>query len=234
MVGLELVFLILYIVFVVIHLVGEVLIHLEKKAGTIIRYVTKPFLMPLLVTYYSLAIYYTSGIGYVNWIIFVGLLLGWAGDILLINRPDQEEKKLLFMLSLISFLLGHIFYIVAFIVTITAPYTYTLWTLGITISLVINGVLIVIKILPTAEKMKIPVFVYIIIIFTMGILASILFGEMSTKGYIILLVGVLFFIISDTIIAWYRFVKEFPYERLLVMSTYLAAQFFVVLGFILA
>lgn len=66
MVGLELVFLILYIVFVVIHLVGEVLIHLEKKAGTIIRYVTKPFLMPLLVTYYSLAIYYTSGIGYVN------------------------------------------------------------------------------------------------------------------------------------------------------------------------
>jgi len=232
--GLELVFFILFIVFVIVHLIGEVLIHTEKKAGMIIRYVTKPFLIPLLATYYILSIYYTSGIASVNWFIFVGLLLGLVGDLLLINRPDPEEKKLLFMLGLILFLLGHVFYIVAFVMTITAPYSYTLWTLGIAIPIILYGVLMSIKILPTTEEMKIPVFVYIIIIFTMGVIATMLFSEMSIKGYITLLIGVIFFIISDTIIAWYRFVKEFPYERLLVMSTYLAGQFFIVLGFVLA
>ncbi|MHA1244992.1 MAG: lysoplasmalogenase [Candidatus Heimdallarchaeota archaeon] len=234
MAGLELVFLILFIVFVVIHLVGEVLIHLEKKSGMIIRYITKPFLIPLLATYYILSIYFTSGIESVNWFIFVGLILGLAGDLLLINRPDPEEQKVLFMLGLVSFLLGHIFYLVAFVLTITAPYTFTLWTLGILIPLIIYGVLIGVKILPTAEEMKIPVLAYILIIFSMGIIATMLFGEMSTKGYLTLLVGVLLFIISDTINAWYKFIKEFQYERLLVMSTYLASQFFIVLGFVLA
>ncbi|MHA1921701.1 MAG: lysoplasmalogenase [Candidatus Heimdallarchaeota archaeon] len=234
MAGLELVFLILFIVFVVIHLVGEVLIHLEKKSGMIIRYITKPFLIPLLATYYILSIYFTSGIESVNWFIFVGLILGLAGDLLLINRPDPEEQKVLFMLGLVSFLLGHIFYLVAFVLTITAPYTFTLWTLGILIPLIIYGVLIGVKLLPTAEEMKIPVLAYILIIFSMGIIATMLFGEMSTKGYITLLAGVLLFIISDTINAWYKFIKEFQYERLLVMSTYLASQFFIVLGFVLA
>ncbi|MHA1366077.1 MAG: lysoplasmalogenase [Candidatus Heimdallarchaeota archaeon] len=234
MAGLELVFLILFIVFVVIHLVGEVLIHLEKKSGMIIRYITKPFLIPLLATYYILSIYFTSGIESVNWFIFVGLILGLAGDLLLINRPDPEEQKVLFMLGLVSFLLGHIFYLVAFVLTITAPYTFTLWTLGILIPLIVYGVLIGVKLLPTAEEMKIPVLAYILIIFSMGIIATMLFGEMSTKGYITLLAGVLLFIISDTINAWYKFIKEFQYERLLVMSTYLASQFFIVLGFVLA
>ncbi|MHA1186026.1 MAG: lysoplasmalogenase family protein, partial [Candidatus Heimdallarchaeota archaeon] len=96
------------------------------------------------------------------------------------------------------------------------------------------GVLIGVKLLPTAEEMKIPVLAYILIIFSMGIIATMLFGEMSTKGYITLLAGVLLFIISDTINAWYKFIKEFQYERLLVMSTYLASQFFIVLGFVLA
>ena len=234
MAGLELVFLILFIVFVVVHLVGEVLIHLEKKSGMIIRYVTKPFLIPLLATYYILSIYFTSGIESVNWFIFVGLILGLAGDLLLINRPDPEEQKVLFMLGLVSFLLGHIFYLVAFVLTITAPYTFTLWTLGILIPLIIYGVLIGVKILPTAEEMKIPVFAYIIIIISMGIVASILFGEISTSGYITLLGGAVLFIISDSILAWYRFVKEFPFERLIVMSTYLTAQLLIVLGFVLA
>ncbi|MHA1306883.1 MAG: lysoplasmalogenase [Candidatus Heimdallarchaeota archaeon] len=233
MAGLELVFLILFIVFVVVHLFGEVLVHTEKKAGMIIRYVTKPVLIPFLAIYYILSIYYTSGIASVNWFIFVGLLFGLAGDLLLINRPDPEEQKLLFMLGLVSFLLGHIFYVVAFIWSVTAPYTYTLWTLGIAIPIIIYGVLIGIKILPNAEEMKIPVLVYILIIFSMGIIATMLYGEMSTIGYIMLLVGVLLFIISDTINAWYKFIKEFQYERLLVMSTYLVSQFFIVLGFVL-
>ena len=168
MARLELVFLILFIVFVVVHFVGEVLIHAEKKSGMIIRYVTKPFLIPFLVIYYILSIYYTSGIASVNWFVFVGLLLGLAGDLFLINRPDPEEQKLLFMLGLGSFLLGHIFYLVAFILTIISPYTYTPWTLGIAIPIIIYGVLIGIKILPNAEEMKIVVLAYILIIFSMG------------------------------------------------------------------
>ena len=81
----DIVFLILFIVFSVAHLIGEIVIYANKeKAGTIIRYITKPFLMPLVAVYYLLVEQ-----PFICGFIIAGLFFGFIGDILLMQRINQ-------------------------------------------------------------------------------------------------------------------------------------------------
>jgi uncharacterized membrane protein YhhN len=68
----------------------------------------------------------------------------------------------------------------------------------------------------------------------MGISTTFLWGSSETIGIILLMMGALVFIISDTINAFNKFAKEIPYERLFTMTTYLVGQFLLVLGFLYA
>lgn len=44
-------------------------------------------------------------------------------------------------------------------------------------------------------------------------------------------VGAVLFVVSDSMIAWNKFATEIKNERVLVMSTYILAQFLIVQGF---
>ena len=82
--------------------------------------------------------------------------------------------------------------------------------------------------------MKIPVTIYLIVIILMGVSTPLLWGSNEPISVILLMVGALVFIISDTINAFNKFAKEIPYERLFTMTTYLLGQFLLVLGFLYA
>ena len=45
--------------------------------------------------------------------------------------------------------------------------------------------------------------------------------------------GAFVFMVSDTLNAYNRFVREIPFERLLTMGTYLGGQFLLVQGYLL-
>ncbi len=75
--------------------------------------------------------------------------------------------------------------------------------------------------------MMIPVFAYLIVISVMGFLAV---GSTLPLKWAVY--GALIFVISDSLIAINKFVYELPFERVFVMSTYYAAQWMLVTGFL--
>jgi uncharacterized membrane protein YhhN len=54
--------------------------------------------------------------------------------------------------------------------------------------------------------------------------------QWNTIPYQAVLVGALFFIASDSILAFNKFYEPIPYASFLIMITYLAAQFCIVWG----
>ncbi len=217
-----------FFTFFAIHLIGELLIikNKESKNRMLIRYISKPLLMPLLACFY---IFDNSHLDF--WVI-LGIAGGFIGDVCLMI-PDPKETKRFFKIGLISFLLGHVFYIVALILMTDFP-NYQWWSLLLSIPYLAIGIFVYPRLIKHTGKMKIPVTVYLIVIIFMGVSTSFLWGSCEPIGVILLMVGALVFIISDTINAFNKFAKEIPFERLYTMSTYLLGQFLLVLGFLYA
>lgn len=212
----------------VIHLFGEFLIiqNKENKNRMLIRYISKPLLMPLLACYYMF-----NNPSLNLWVIF-GIAGGFIGDICLM-MPDPKGTKRFFKIGLISFLLGHLFYIIALILIIDFS-RFKWWSILLSIPYIIIGVYVYPRLIKYTGKMKIPVTIYLIVIILMGISTPLLWGNNEPIAVILLMVGALVFIISDTINAFNKFAKEIPYERLYTMTTYLLGQFLLVLGFLYA
>lgn len=213
-----------------IHLLGEYLI-IKGKAGDLVEYLTKPFLMLLLAAFYIASTLSTSTP--INWWFVAGIIGGFLGDLFLM-LPDKSGKKTSFKIGLVAFLLGHIFYIVAMIIRGWDYAGFQLWSLGVGALFVMYGIILAPKLLKHTGKMSIPVGVYIVAIVLMGYSTSALIGIVNGYAVIMLITGAWLFVISDTFNAWNRFAKPIPNERLYTMSTYIAGQFLIVLGFVVA
>ena len=77
--------------------------------------------------------------------------------------------------------------------------------------------------LPKLGNLQLPVLVYLVAISAMGLLA--VQSSLSMRWAVL---GALIFIISDSLIAINKFVYPLPFEGLLIMSTYYAAQFMLI------
>ena len=212
----------------VIHLIGELLIikNKENKNLMLIRYLSKPLLMPLLACFY-----FFDNLS-LDWLVILGIAGGFIGDVCLMI-PDPNGTKRFFRIGLISFLLGHLFYIIALILMIDFS-RFQWWSIFLTIPYIAIGAVVYPRLIKHTGKMKIPVTFYLIVIILMGISTPLLWGSSEPIGVILLMMGALVFIVSDTINAFNKFAKEIPYERLYTMSTYLLGQFLLVLGFLYA
>lgn len=221
----QIIFMILFIITSVIHLIGEF------KKNLTIRYFTKPLLMPFL------GLSYIIGNPAVNYLIVAGLIGGFLGDVLLMI-PDPKNKGIFFMFGLISFLLGHLFYIIALILLAGNFSQFPLWGLILILPFVLYGIITYSKLMPhikqNAPEMKLPVTVYLLVILSMGISTMFPLGNISTHGFLLLLAGAISFIISDSILAFDKFGPKIKNARIYTMITYLAAQFLIVVGFTIA
>ena len=226
----QILLLVLFGVDTIIHLVGEYLIT-KEKAGDLIEYLTKPFLMLLLAAFYIASA--VENAVPINWWFFAGIIGGFLGDFFLM-LPDKDGKKIWFKIGLVAFLIGHIFYIIAMIVRGWDYAGFQLWSLAIGTVFVIYGIIIAPKLLKHTGKMSLPVGVYIVVIVMMGYSTSVLIGIVNLTAALFLIIGASFFVISDTLNAWHRFAKPIRNERLWVMSTYILGQFLIVYGFVLA
>jgi uncharacterized membrane protein YhhN len=146
-------------------------------------------------------------------IIVSGLLFSLLGDTYLIY-PEKYFKK-----GLIAFLLGHICYIIAFIVS-----SGTHFTLYIFFPITIIGFLYLRSIMPYSGKMKIPIIIYVIIIAIMGWAAMERLNSLHTVGSLIAVLGAVLFMISDGVLALNKFKKPFYSAELIILATYFSAQ----------
>ena len=193
-------------------------------------YITKPLLMIFL----GLHFYFNKATD-LNYgrLILVGLFFSFLGDTFLMFRETGTQGQQFFLLGLGSFLITQGLYFLAFWKHAKGKgYIRSRpWIALIFLTFLIGNSLFLLPDLPTA--FKIPVLVYSTVITLMVLSMTNLYGEISTSIFIYLIIGVLLFMCSDTLIGLNQFKKEelqIPYPRLAIMTTYILAQFLIVKG----
>ena len=216
----ELIFLILFVIAAIVEVYGE------YKDNIKIEFSIKPLLMPLLILFYVFGVIEGASLARVDWLIVVALIGGWAGDVLLMQK-DQEKW---FLFGMIAFLVNQIFYIISFFLSISNITSFNpsgFYLLG-------PVLLILLFMLPRfinkAGEMKMPVLVYLVAIVLMHISAILRLAEFQGLPFILVYVGSISFIISDSTIAVDKWDKEVPNGRPIIMTTYILAQFYITLG----
>lgn len=185
----------------------------------VIHFVSKPLLMPLLIGF-CLSMPQVKDQKLKRWIV-VALFFSWVGDTLLLF---QNEKSLFFILGLVAFLLAHVGYIIGF--TRLKSVANTTEKVIIVLMFVFYSISLVMILWSGLGEMKLPVMVYAAVLTTMGALGVI----KNTTSYPYLTLGVLFFVISDSILAINKFLVAVTYSGVLIMSTYIVAQWLIVAG----
>ncbi len=218
-------FLMLYIVLAILMCV------IELRDMATLRYIIKPLLCLSLVGYVCTS-YKKYGLRNLL-LIQIALIFSFLGDSFLLF-PN------FFILGLISFLFAHISYIVLFykdadisnVMLARAIPTLQKSDTKINFILVILGVIVYIGVFyfliqDKLHDLKIPVLIYMIVISLMFILALL---RKVKVGYKVVVVGALFFVISDSTLAINMFVSQFKFASLLIMVTYMLAQYLIVTG----
>ncbi|NCB00821.1 MAG: lysoplasmalogenase [Spirochaetia bacterium] len=197
--------------------------HLFSLMGnnSIRKGVSKALLMPSLLFSYVVLVPFASPF-------IVGALgLSFFGDVGLFiadKKPGVSQK-----VSILAFALSHILYTL-YIFPQEAPFLLIFFPfLGTSIILA----LFYIKILhPMGHTLTPLIFIYALIITIMATSSFIFLLTYQTIASLVIFSGALFFLFSDFLIAKQIIYNNKKYE-LAVMSTYIVAQFLLIIGFVL-
>ncbi len=185
----------------------------------------KPFLIPFLFLYVYLNEVFTT-----KKLLLLALIFSWIGDVLLIFT---NKNQWFFISGLLSFLTAHIFYIFLFskLGTSKSYKKNPLFWLGIILTVFyLKSILELL--LPALGPLKIPVSFYALIISMMLGFAWRGFISWNNNARFYILFGAIAFIASDSFLAINKFQEPINNAAILIMSTYLAAQFGIVFGVI--
>ena len=180
--------------------------------------VLRTFAKPLILTF--LAVVYLVSVKKINKWFVLGLFFSFLGDVFLLSSEAD-----FFMYGLGSFLLAHIMYIKITAGFLKTPSKSSILMTAIPFVIFLAGLLFLIK--ENVEEMLIPVIVYGITIATFGAVALLNYiGEKSTEN-LWLLLGAIIFIASDGMISINRFYEPNELYGLLIMLTYIIAQYLI-------
>ncbi len=183
----------------------------------------KPFLLPFL--FYAVA--KSNPFETKKWLL-AALLFSWIGDCMLLFA---DKGELYFIFGLISFLIAHILFIVLFVKqkAEVIHHKQTQYWFGFSFVLVyLFGMLSLL--IPKLGDLKIPVGIYAMTISLM--LIETIKGSFNwkDKSKYLVLVGAVFFVTSDSVLAINKFYSPVPNDSFWIMATYLIAQFCIVKG----
>jgi uncharacterized membrane protein YhhN len=156
------------------------------------------------------------------WLV-AGLVLGLAGDVLLLGDSDTR-----FRLGLAAFLVGHLAYVVCF-ATLGLPAPVWAWGSAV----VLTTCLVVTRdVVPATHRrggaaLSVPVAVYTAVIAAMLVLAW-------CTGHALIALGATVFAASDSVLAVDRFVRPRDWAHVVVMVTYHVGQALIVAGVLAA
>jgi uncharacterized membrane protein YhhN len=144
----------------------------------------------------------------------------------------DEKYPMLFIFGLASFLISHIFYIIAFNQAAHPPLDIPLikkhpWVIFL---LIVLGSYIFKTLQPGLGTMVVPVIVYLITILTMFLFALNRWGKVDLSSFLWIVLGASFFVISDSILAFDKFFEPIKNAHLIIMATYMIAQYSIVRG----
>lgn len=152
------------------------------------------------------------------YLLLIGLIFCLGGDVFLALPQDK-----MFLMGLVSFLLGHVFYgICFFYVADAGPWTGIGGLAALMVSIVVFFWL-----RPHLGDMLMPVIAYIFVITLMVVGACTVLGdaELTFTGRLLVFVGAASFYFSDLFVARDRFLKSAFINRLIGLPMYYCGQF---------
>jgi uncharacterized membrane protein YhhN len=211
---------IILIVLLIVFSIVEIYAALTNQRQ--IKFVSTPVLMPLL------AVIYIVSTTKRNWLIVVALALSCLGDVLNLWQSSED----IFMIEIGAFLLALICYTIVFQRPISHHKLVPLGVHFLSIVYIAYGVLIYFLLRPNLGDMEIPSIVYLIIVLVMSFSALTRIAKSNSYLYWLPFIGSLFFIASDTCLAFnvFKYNGQMQYGDFLTTITYLPAQFLIVFG----
>lgn len=206
-----------YIGFSFIYLL---LIILGREA---IAWFMKPFVIPFLL----LGVYFCGKFPTKKFLLSA-LFFSWIGDIFLMFT---DKGELYFIYGLLAFLLSHLAYIILFSKQsrINMYRNKTVFWIGTT-AIIIYLLVLLSLLLPHLGDLKIPVFVYAIVITTMLLFAFKGYLRWEKSAGTSILWGAILFVCSDSVIALNKFYFPIQLSTFIIMATYIIAQYLIVTG----
>jgi len=190
-----------------------------------IEYFSKPLIMICLAVYFLIN---TKRERY-RWTVPFAMSLSWAGDVLLMFAWKNE---MWFFAGVGAFLFSQLAYIMVFRKYGLDPgLGFMVRKPVYLIPFAIYFIAIFLLVLPGLEGIMIAiVLMYAITLISMSIAAFNRYGRMPARYFNILFIGSVLFVISDSLLAVNKFLTELPMSGVLVMSTYIGAQYLIMRG----
>jgi uncharacterized membrane protein YhhN len=214
------------VISIIYLLIGVICIILLSQPAFWPGFMVKALIIPVLIMLFLLNLKPLTN--RLHLFMIAGLLFSWAGDIIL---EFSESNGNMFIPGLICFLLAHIMYLTVFI---TTPGKNSI--LGsrflLLLPVIIYGLVLVLYLYNDLNGMKLPVIIYAIVILLMLAGAINRIDKVKKKSFWLILAGAILFVISDSAIAINKFSYKFEYSGIVIMSTYIVAQFLIVKGYI--
>lgn len=184
------------------------------------RFITKSLLMPFLMLFLFFETKEQNT--KLSKMVMFGLFFSFLGDVFLLK--DKEE--IFFLLGLGSFLICHIFYIIGF----SESGFLKNFNLIKSLPFLLYGIGLYVFLFPHLGKFAPTVLVYALVISVMEIVA--INRKAHKNSYLLILLGAILFIFSDSIIAFDKFYQPFSLANFCIMTLYILAQISIVFGVI--
>jgi uncharacterized membrane protein YhhN len=147
-----------------------------------------------------------------RWVI-AGLVLSLEGDVALLWPKEG------FLPGLVSFLLAHLAYLVAF----TRVRRFAATPLPFVVYAVVAGAILALLWPGVPAPLRLPVLLYVLALASMAAQAAVLWRAGLPRGGVLALGGALF-VLSDALLATNRFGTPLPMASLWILASYWAAQ----------
>lgn len=189
-------------------------------------FVTKVLIMPPLMVIFILNLKFASN--RLHKYMFAGLFFSWIGDVLL-EVPGGGE--VMFMAGLGGFLVSLVLYSVVFFATRGGNKVFGN-RIYLMIPVLLYGLAMGLYLYDHLGEMRLPVIVYETAMISMLAGAVSRIGKVNRTSYFMVLTGAILFIISDSVLALNKFVQPVTLSTLIIMGTYIAAQWLIATGYI--
>ncbi len=198
--------------------------HYLEFTGT--AFISKMLIMFLLMVIFALNLRHDKN--RLHKYMFAGLFFSWIGDVLL-EIPGGGE--VMFMAGLGGFLISLVLYAVVFFSTPGKNEVFHN-RFYLIIPVLLYGFAMGFYLYDHLGEMRLPVIIYETAMITMLAGAVSRIGKVNRASYFMVLAGAILFIISDSVLAVNKFVQPVSLSTLIIMGTYIAAQWLITTGYI--
>ncbi|MCF7569241.1 lysoplasmalogenase [Sabulilitoribacter arenilitoris] len=197
------------------------LICVSFKSLTTYHYFTKPLILLSLILFFLKYCKHLDA--KTKWLTLLALTFSLFGDVLLMF----DTISVTFLASgLVAFLIAHIMYILIFLKHKNNSKNIFYFS----VFLLIYATTLFYFLKDGVGDLLLPVVVYMLVILLMAITAFYREGSVPKNSFILVFLGALFFITSDSLLALNKFYSPLPFSNISIMFTYSIAQLFIVFG----